>query len=407
MPRRRLLPLVAAVAALTVTLLAPPGATATAAPTGDRAGDTGAPGTTVARAADPVVWLCRPGVRPNPCEIPTDTTDQRADGTTRTYRLPRQRPSRRPVDCFYVYPTVSNQLTPNANRAKAPELVSIAQYQAARFSTRCRVFAPVYRQATFTGLATGPLGASRLAYGDVRQAWRSYLARYNRGRGVVLIGHSQGTIMLRRLVRDEIDPRPQLRRRLVGALLMGGNVTTARGRTTGGDFRHVPLCTRRGQAGCVTAYSTYATDPLVAFFGNTRTDFTAALGLGLPAGAGYEVACTDPARLVGSRRAVGVTVPSTPFAPGPINVGIAFSVNGDVPTARTTWVRPADRFQGRCRTINGAHVYRYDPVGPASRRPNEFPPTWGTHLFDVNLGLERLTRIVALQTRTWLRRQAR
>ncbi|WP_345268406.1 DUF3089 domain-containing protein [Nocardioides nanhaiensis] len=408
MPRRppRLLALVAAVAALVLTLLAPPGATATAAPAGDHRG-----ATAVRVAADPVVWLCRPGQRPNPCEIPTDTTDQRADGTTRTYRLPRQRPSRRPVDCFYVYPTVSNQVTPNANRAKAPEIVSIAQYQAARFSTRCRVFAPVYRQATFTGLATGPLGASRRAYADVRQAWRSYLARYNRGRGVVLIGHSQGTIMLRKLVREEIDPRPQLRRRLVGALLMGGNVTTARGRTTGGDFRHVPLCTRRGQAGCVVAYSTYATDPLVAFFGNTRTDFTAALGLGLPAGAGYEVACTDPGRLVGSsvgsRRSVGVTVPSRPFAPGPISAGIAFSVNGDVPRARTTWVRPADRFRGACRTINGAHVYRYDPVGPASRRPNEFPPTWGTHLFDVNLGLERLLRVVALQTRTWQRQQAR
>ena len=39
------------------------------------------------------------------------------------------------------------------------------------------------------------------AYADVAEAWHTYLKRFNHGRGVVLIGHSQGTFVLRRLVR--------------------------------------------------------------------------------------------------------------------------------------------------------------------------------------------------------------
>ena len=133
------------------------------------------------------------------------------DGTSTVSTPARQPNARRPVDCFYVYPTVSNQLTPTATKAKDPEIISIAKYQAARFSTRCRIFAPVYRQATFPGILALPLGSMETGYADVLQAWRSYLARDNHGRGVVLIGHSQGTIMLRQLIRKEIDPKPALR----------------------------------------------------------------------------------------------------------------------------------------------------------------------------------------------------
>jgi hypothetical protein len=59
------------------------------------------------------------------------------------------------------------------------------------------------------------------AYGDVRDAWRTYLRKFNRGRGVVLIGHTQGTFMLRELVKREIDRKPAARRRLISGLLLG------------------------------------------------------------------------------------------------------------------------------------------------------------------------------------------
>lgn len=362
---------------------------------------TSLPGTaSAAEDLTPVVWLCQPGEAMNPCEIPLDTTNYAADGSS-TVTTPHRTPSQsRPVDCFYVYPTVSNQLGMNATKAKDPEIYSIAKYQAARFSSVCRMFVPVYRQVPLAGIPTLPLGLPK-AYADVRQAWEEYLRKDNKGRGVILLGHSQGTMMLRKLIREEIEPRPAVRDRLVGGLLMGGNVTVAEGSTVGGDFEHVPLCTSQGQYGCVGAYSTFSTDPLpgAAFFGNTTTDVISP-AMGLDSGPGYEVACTDPAPLSGMDQPVGVTVPTEPFAPGAIRTGIFVTAGGEIPSAPTTWVQPADRAQGACRTINGAHVYRFDSL-PGSRRVNEYPPTWGTHLIDMNLGLDRLVRITELQTQAW------
>ena len=54
------------------------------------------------------------------------------------------------VDCFYVYPTVSNQQSRLATKRVDPEIRSIALYQAARFSQVCRVFAPMYPQLTLS-----------------------------------------------------------------------------------------------------------------------------------------------------------------------------------------------------------------------------------------------------------------
>lgn len=353
-----------------------------------------------------MVWLCRPGLRNNPCEIRLDDTLQSFTGKDRVVKHRRQPSRKRKIDCFYVYPTVSNQVTPTATKAKDPEIRSIAKYQAAGFSSQCRMFAPVYRQVTLVGLPTialGPLGVPSVGYTDVVKAFKRYLARHNKGRGFVLIGHSQGTLMLRKLIREYVDPNRELRRRLVGAVLLGGNVTVAQGKRRGGDFAHVPVCRRSGQSGCVVAYSTSSMDPgPVSFFGNSSFDVLSQ-ATGLPTGSAYEVACTDPDVLSGRSGPSAVRVPSEPFAPGVIALSIATTVHGDVPTARTTWVTPPDRFRGRCRTINGAHVYRYDPVGD-SRRPAEVPPTWGTHLIDMNLGLGKLVRIVRLQKKDWLAR---
>ena len=67
-----------------------------------------------------------------------------------------------------------NQPSARIASIRAPSLP-----QASRFSSVCRVFAPVYRQITVAGL--GDITHARdvgfpLAYGDVRAAWRDYLA---------------------------------------------------------------------------------------------------------------------------------------------------------------------------------------------------------------------------------------
>ena len=360
-------------------------------------------GPTVASAQ--VAWLCHPEIADNPCEIPLDTTIRAPDGSERVETPRRPSLKRRRVDCFYVYPTVSNQPRPLATKSRDPELVSIANYQAAPFSSQCRMYAPIYRQRTVPALLTGSLlgpADREISYADVEEAFREYL-RENRGRGVVLIGHSQGTFVLRTLIARVIDTNERLRKRLVGAVLMGGNVVVERGRVRGGDFRRVPLCRRRSQFGCVVAYSTFAEDPPAnSRFGRVPASDPS----GLPSGPRHGVACTDPARLSGIRRPVPLTLPTEPYAPGFIALTILQTYGGVIPKAPTTMHTTPERFQGSCRRINGAHVYRYDVVA-GTWRPNPSPePGWGTHLVDMNLGVERLVAIVRRQAKAWLRAPA-
>ena len=103
----------------------------------------------------------------------------------------------------------------------------------------------MYRQLTLSAILSGgspTAEQAQLAYGDVVSAWKNYLRRYNDGRGVILIGHSQGSYLLRQLVHDRVDNRKGVRKRLISALLLGGNVTVPEGGNVGGDFQHVPGC---------------------------------------------------------------------------------------------------------------------------------------------------------------------
>ena len=146
---------------------------------------------------------------------------------------------------FYLYPTISDQQTANANLqiGLRERLVAIAQ--ASRFSQVCRVYAPVYRQLTLAAIdKPGGINAadSLVAYRSALSAFRDYLAHYNHGRGIVFVGHSQGASIMIALLEREVDSKPNVRRLLVSALLMGGNVTVPRGRDVGGDFAHIPAC---------------------------------------------------------------------------------------------------------------------------------------------------------------------
>src|SRR3954463_5407717 len=131
-------------------------------------------------------WLCKPGKADNPCDVSLNTTLLSPSG--KKLGVQHIKPARHPkFDCFYVYPTVSDQKTAAANFHIDPELRSIALYQAARYTSDCRVFAPVYRQITLLGIlgAAKPTAADRArAYQDVRDAWRDYLRNHNHGRGV-------------------------------------------------------------------------------------------------------------------------------------------------------------------------------------------------------------------------------
>jgi Protein of unknown function (DUF3089) len=344
-----------------------------------------------AQASAKTVWLCKPGLAANPCLAPLKTTVVGADGRQPATRVRR---ARRPkIDCFYVYPTVSSKPTVNANREIEPEQRAVARQQASRFSQVCRPFAPVYRQLTIAGIGLPdgiPPAGARRAYRDVRDAWREYLRRHNRGRGVVLIGHSQGTYMLRELIEREIDRRARVRDRLVSALLIGGNVLVRKGRPSGGDFRNVPACERPRQTGCVVAFSAFGdVPPANARFGRVVTGFPGASG----DPARHQVLCTNPAALGGGPALVRTLFRTEPFP------GVLGPLIGERPDVPTPWAAVPDRFRARCRSEGGAswlHV-THVPDDPRLRLNPTLGADWGLHLYDVNLALGDLVEVVRRQ----------
>ncbi|MBM7369029.1 DUF3089 domain-containing protein [Gordonia hydrophobica] len=350
-----------------------------------------------ADAAQGTTWLCHPGTAHDPCDIPDDTTDLGARTATPASSV---READKKVDCFYVYPTVTDQPSLIADRRAVPAVTSIARFQAARFNSQCRVFAPVYRQMTTWGLSpaaaaswVGNRDLPNIAYGDVLRAWREYLRTDNRGRGVIFIGHSQGTMMLRKLLREEVDPNPALRKRMVGAFLLGGNVMTAPGKATGGDFRHIPICTGRVTVGCVMAYST-ETIGLPSIFGNSSLDVLST-PMNLPTGPRYQVACTDPMTLTGDHRPVGATAPSKPYAMGIIALLMKYTTFPEsLPSTRSTWTTGRGRATFACTNTLGFHRLHVTMVRP--QQVNEVP-LFNTHLLDMNLGIDLLVDIAKKQ----------
>lgn len=337
-------------------------------------------------------WLCKPGLASNPCWGSLKTTVVAPDGTS---RVEKARNARNPsIDCFYVYPTVSEQPTVNANKRIDPQQIAIANYQAARFSEVCDVYAPIYRQLTLGAIsATEGVDpeAVKLAYSDVLKAWREYLRRYNDGRGVVLIGHSQGTGMLSRLLRSEIERKRSQRRRLVSALLLGGNVTVRKGSDAGGSFRRTPLCRSSTDLGCVVAFSTFGeTPPADAIFGTTTGVLVDTHGTNPDQ---LRVACTNPATLSAKAGRLRTLARSEPF-PGTLGFGLQLLYGGPQPTAPTPWLEPQEHYTGRCVRRNGANVLLLTPRDGA-RTLNPSPtPAWGLHLVDVNIGLGNLVQLV-------------
>ncbi|WP_261767239.1 DUF3089 domain-containing protein [Rhodococcoides corynebacterioides] len=224
------------------------------------------------------------------------------------------------------------------------------------------------------------------------------MATENNGRGVLLIGHSQGTFMLRKLMRETFDRDATLRRQLVGAFLMGGNVETARGSTTGGDFQNIPLCTERGQFGCIVAYSTNTLVPPLSTFGNADVDLWPQ-HWGLPSGPGFQLACTDPAKLSEDDRPVGVTVPSAPFAFGIISILLNYTTAPEaLPASESTWTTSRGRVVGSCIDAGGYNQYHLQFVVP---QPINEVPLLDSHLIDMKAGLDRLVSIADQQTAAW------
>lgn len=350
-------------------------------------------------------WLCRPG-RTDACAIDMSATIVGADGAMRREAWARN--DRAAVDCFYVYPTVAADPTPNSDMTPGPEERYVAERQLARFGKVCRIFAPLYRQITIPALRALTSGQAvavdrELAYRDVRDAWTHYLRHDNAGRGVVLYGHSQGAGVLKRLIQEEIDGKP-VQARVLSAMLIGTNILVAKGGDAGGDFKSMPLCRSRLQTGCIVTYVSFresAPPPANSRFG--RTDR-----------AGMEVACTNPAALVGGNgvmspvfgatRVHPTAAPPPPWATPAVAITTPYVRVPGLVSARCVqdasggylaWRVNADPKDPRTDTLSGDHL---DATGNVQA-------DWGTHSLDVPLAMGDLIDTVAAQAAAWARKR--
>lgn len=340
-------------------------------------------------------WLCRPG-REDICAQPL-TAVSFAGGAPQSWRPDPAAP----VDCFYVYPTISYDTTGNSDLEAGPEERRVAQHQLAPFGSECRLFAPVYRQVTLAALRSRFTGTpmasdSQLAYADVRDAWNHYLANDNQGRGVVLIGHSQGARLLSELVAREIEGQP-VQRQVVSALLLGTNIAVPKGRDVGGAFKSMPLCRSATQTGCVIAYTAFRADappPADTLFG--RIGPTAVGGTDPAA---YDVACTNPAALGGGLGLLQALLPLRENLLGQPTLAGAWGTRAQAsPATFLAWPQlPAE-----CVQAEGASYLSVNlpAVVPGDLTFNgQVLRNWGLHLVDMNLAMGNLVQTVREQVR--------
>lgn len=359
-------------------------------------------------------WLCKPG-RLDACAIDINATVIAPDGERRVE--PFLRPlTEKPVDCFYVYPTVSMQDSDISDLTQESEQFSRVRSQLARYGTVCRLFAPMYRQVTLKVMAqyatnlrefdpNAIMAAApqyQTAYGDVAAAWKHYLAHDNQGRGVILIGHSQGSFILRDLIKAEIEGKAA-EERLVSAHLAGVVVATSATDPAGNEFKTLKACATGSQTGCFISFSSFPEDA-------PPPSWSKAFGMSTAPGATNN--CSNPAELSGDEgRLIPYFDASRTIESGPD----AIEWTKGTATADTPLVTLPGFLKARCVTRDDGAGYL--AVGFANPDPRQdirqrYIPghvyvgpmllsNWGVHDADMELAIGNLVKIAARQAASW------
>jgi len=382
-----------------------PGLDATLTGSGDAAtAEGGAPPAPDADYTKAENWLCRPDRPTDACHVNLDTTIVQADGTLQVEKFtPATNP---PVDCFYVYPTVSLDATPNSDLVPGDEENAVVRAQFARLASRCRLFAPMYRQVTLTTLRASIAGTTTtpdraLGYRDVLQAWRWYLTNENKGRGVVLVGHSQGSGVLVQLIKEQIDPDPS-KTPLVGAFLFGTNVTVPQGQVVGGSFQKVPLCKANNELGCVVSYVSFRASsppPTNSRFGRTTM-------------AGQVVGCVNPANLAGGPADLHAYLSTAGAGASGAVMGPWVTGNDPAKIVTTPFVSVPGLLSGECKSdASGSYLAVTVKGNPADPRVDDIvgdvvtngqvQADWGLHLIDVHVAMGNTLDLIEAKTKAF------
>lgn len=174
-------------------------------------------------------------------------------------------------DVFCIYPTIPTggggtpQIHPLAFDATTVTPLIVDLYsQYAEFG---RIYAPYYRQINgVTFISPGSMNTqARLldtAVTDVIAAFEYYFNNYNGGKKIILVGHSQGSVLLGMMLR-KFESNPTLYSAFMNKIVLSvlpGFVTgphTLNSSNTGGWFQNYPICQNPNDINCMMTWQTY------------------------------------------------------------------------------------------------------------------------------------------------------
>jgi len=327
--------------------------------------------------ADPKAWMCRPGVDDGTCSANLDAlaVDTQGNRTPAPYVAAKNPP----VDCFYLYPTTSLDKTLYSDMVPDKEEKRAVHGQAARLGATCRVFAPIYHGLTMTALSWAATGKAtgmdlEIPYRDALAAWRSYLAHDNKGRGVVLVGHSQGAMLVKRLLAEEFDGKPA--QKLLVAAYLAGNPDLG-----SATFKSIKPCASTSDTGCIVAWSSYVEGtegPRV--FGHPP--------------AGMSPLCVNPAAPGGGRAPIKAYLSKPSLAP-----------ESDPPYVETIGQLTAECVtddKGAILSIRIEPGKYADLLALALEKMGSGRAAWGLHSLDISLVQGNMVDLIGTQSMAWV-----
>jgi hypothetical protein len=199
-----------------------------------------------------------------------------------------------------------------------------------------------------------------------------------------LVAHSQGAIVMSRLLQRRFDAHPELLARLVVAVLAGpmGGFVVPDGGVVGGTFKHIPLCTSAEQTACVLTYNSFAASA------PPNADYNKVNGF-VPAGS--DPGCTaPPGGSAGSaQRLTGALFHTQPASGLLALLGPMFDFGRT--RVRTRYARYADFYTARCTDSTQGLSYLRITAEPLPGDVRKDPVVYGhAALADPAIGLHAL-----------------
>ena len=221
---------------------------------------------------DSKLWYSRPGIGvKDPARWQPPLAEGAPAATPDATKAPR-------FAVFFVHPTsYLNRASWNAplENGGDPEAERIARIylrgMASPFNAASEIWAPRYRQATMGAFLTDASEGKKAidaAYADVREAFRYFLSSVDPKTPIVLAGHSQGALHLKRLIAEEVRGTP-VAERLAAAYVIGWPVSLQHDLPAMG----FPACAAPDQSACILSWSSFAepADPalVLSAYGST------------------------------------------------------------------------------------------------------------------------------------------